>query len=85
MSTAIESAPIPEVIEPAWTPLAADRCDACFGDVSRAYAKAEKGKKQLLFCAHHIREFEAQLIANGWNLHSRLDILEDEVRKYKGS
>ena len=63
-----------------WEPRPSDRCDRCNGD-SRAYTKADKDEFVLYFCGHHTREYEATLVASGWNLHVRIDILEDQVRK----
>jgi len=42
-----------------------DRCDRCN---SEAFFLAIKGKKHLLFCAHHGRMHQEKLIADGWEI-----------------
>lgn len=64
-----------------WEPKATDRCDRCSS--SRAYTRATKDGQDLFFCGHHTKLFETTLITSGWDLDIRLDILEEECRKYK--
>lgn len=65
-----------------WIPKATDRCDRC-GEASRAYSRATLGEMELMLCGHHTHQYETTLIASGWDLDIRLDILEEECRKYK--
>jgi hypothetical protein len=55
----------------------ADRCDRC-GECSQAFVRAIKdidGKQQeLLFCGHHYRKYEPELIVGGW-------LIQDERNK----
>lgn len=47
----------------------ADRCDRC-GEASQAFVRAVKTidgvQLELLFCGHHFRRYEPELIAGGW-------------------
>lgn len=65
-----------------WEPKATDRCDRC-GEASRAYTRATLGELELMLCGHHTHSYETTLIASGWDLDIRLEILEEECRKYK--
>lgn len=65
-----------------WEPKATDRCDRC-GQASRAYTRATLGDLELMLCGHHTHQYETTLIASGWNMDIRLEILEEECRKYK--
>lgn len=55
------------------------RCDACG---AQAYVRVEKDNKDLIFCVHHSRQFEATFITGGWTIDDQSSILEEEVRKY---
>lgn len=79
MTATTESAP-----KSTWRPNAMDRCDRCNGE-SRAYTKAEKDGLQLFLCAHHTREFDEILMSLGWDLDVRIDVLDEEVKKYSQS
>lgn len=76
MTTATEVAPT------TWKPNSVDRCDRCNGD-SRAYSTARKDKLQLFLCGHHTKEYKDQLIAAGWIILDRTDVLDEETRMYK--
>lgn len=55
------------VDEPMVSFTALDRCDRCG---AQAYYQADKTEAaaELLFCAHHHREFETELLNQGWTI-----------------
>ncbi len=55
------------------------RCDACG---AQAYVRVEKDEKDLIFCVHHSRQFEATFITGGWKIDDQSSILEEECRKF---
>lgn len=55
---------------------AADRCDKCH---AQAVCRAIKGTTDLLFCAHHGREYGPDLMAQGFQME-----VPEEVREQVG-
>lgn len=75
--------PVKEKVEEPKYPFSKlDRCDKCG---ARAYVRAlhVKSDTDLLFCVHHYRAFEPNLVAaKGWLFDDQTDVLEEEVRLY---
>lgn len=53
---------------------AADRCDACG---AQAYVRVEMESGELLFCAHHARQYRAKLEEVAINIIDYTDQLKD--------
>lgn len=51
------------------------RCDACG---AQAFVHAEKNGSGLLFCGHHGREYMPALIAQGFGIDDRTDMINNK-------
>jgi len=59
---------LPELLkEPIVTTAENETCDKC-GIAVRAAFTASKGKQNLYFCAHHVREYESKLKSTGFTI-----------------
>lgn len=56
------------------------RADCCS---AQAWIKAVNGDKELFFCGHHGHNAEAGLIASGWMVTDKTDLLKED--RLKGS
>lgn len=51
------------------------RCDAC---QAQAFAAATSEHGMLLFCGHHMKRHAAKLESDGWDIHDKTRLINDE-------